>query len=44
MSYIEEMFSLEGRRIVVMGGAGVIPVEIELRPCRSNPSRVSSTP
>jgi hypothetical protein len=25
MSYIEEMFSLEGRRIVITGGAGVIP-------------------
>jgi len=28
MSYIEEMFSLKGRRIVVTGGAGSIPAEI----------------
>jgi NAD(P)-dependent dehydrogenase (short-subunit alcohol dehydrogenase family) len=28
MSYIEEMFSLKGRRIVITGGAGVIPAEI----------------
>jgi len=28
MSYIEEMFSLKGRRIVVTGGAGGIPTEI----------------
>ena len=28
MSYIEEMFSLKGRRIVVTGGAGGIPAEI----------------
>jgi NAD(P)-dependent dehydrogenase (short-subunit alcohol dehydrogenase family) len=28
MSYIEEMFSLKGRRIVVTGGAGAIPAEI----------------
>ena len=28
MSYIEEMFSLKGRRIVMTGGAGGIPAEI----------------
>ncbi len=28
MSYIEEMFSLKGRKIVVTGGAGGIPAEI----------------
>lgn len=28
MSYIEEMFSLKGRRIVMTGGAGTIPAEI----------------
>lgn len=28
MSYIEELFSLKGRRVVVTGGAGSIPAEI----------------
>ena len=28
MSYIEEMFSLKGRRIVMTGGAGGIPAEV----------------
>lgn len=28
MSYVEEMFSLKGRRIVMTGGAGAIPAEI----------------
>ena len=28
MSYIEDMFSLKGRRIVMTGGAGGIPAEI----------------
>jgi NAD(P)-dependent dehydrogenase (short-subunit alcohol dehydrogenase family) len=30
MSYVEEMFSLKGRRIVMTGGAGAIPAEIAL--------------
>jgi NAD(P)-dependent dehydrogenase (short-subunit alcohol dehydrogenase family) len=30
MSYIEEMFSLKGRRIVMTGGAGGIPVDIAI--------------
>jgi NAD(P)-dependent dehydrogenase (short-subunit alcohol dehydrogenase family) len=30
MSYLEEMFSLKGKRIVITGGAGGIPVELAI--------------
>ena len=30
MSYLEEMFSLKGKRIVITGGAGGIPAELAI--------------